>query len=109
MNFFDKPEYRVLMEKLKFYSKFKDKINVDLDDMEKSSLLGLKNDEIEILITKMKIHVIDVETEYVKGLTDLEQKYQEYEAKFQQSKADDKLESLKKLVMDKFSVREFFI
>jgi len=104
MNFFDKPEYRILMEKIKFYTKFNEKLHIEFKENERGSMNELKNDEIELLISKMKIHMIDVETRYLKGLSEMEQKYQELESKFHQSKADDKLENLKKIVLDKFSV-----
>ena len=104
MNFFDNPEYRILMEKFKVYMKFKDKFILDLKDDEKSIMSNLKNDEIEIILSKMKLHLLNVETGYLKGLSELEQKYQEYEIKFHQEKHDDKLENLKMIVLDKFSV-----
>ena len=104
MNFFDNPEYRILMEKLKVYLRFKDKIQLDLNDNEKSLMTNLKKDEIELLISKMKLHLLDVETGYLKGLSELEQKYQEYEIQFQQHKHEDKLENLKMILLDKFSV-----
>ena len=102
MNFYDKPEYKNLLENLSFYMKFKEKIEIKKDEI--SSLnYNFSINEYDICIDKIKLNLINSESEYLNGMMDLEKEYKEMinELKINQN---DKFLSLENEINSKFDV-----
>jgi len=98
ISLYDRPEYQILLEKLKFYLKYQDKLQIN-----EFNNLDIDTTEFEIAMNRLGIKILELETNYINDMTDLEVKFEDIK-KLNHSKTVKKIENLKKIVNDKFNV-----
>ena len=107
INYFDKPDYRKLIENLNFYMKFKEKLDFSPEDSELLKNLNFSEQEYEIWMDKIKLNLITAECDYINGVIELENNYLDLYEKIK-STQDNKYEIMEKEISDKFDVKFFF-
>jgi len=96
---YDRPEYQILLEKLKFYLKYQDKLQInEFNNLDKDAT------EFELAMNKLGIKILELETKYVNDMAELEYKFEDMK-KVSHLKTVKKLDKLKKIVNDKFNVK----
>lgn len=106
LELFENPEYLNLIEIMKFFFKYKE--NLDFSNLDFFLNRGFQSiNEYEIWFDKIKLNIINSETDYLKGIIGLEKKYNEfyYEAAFDRN---EKLTALENEINTKFSVNIFY-
>jgi hypothetical protein len=106
--FFDRNEYRVLLEKINLYAMLCEKLgDLDVDDKLKCLIEDnktfLNSQEYDIWVSKVKLKTIQIESEFIKGISDIETTYiTGY--KYIDNKQSSKLDKLQVLLDERFKV-----
>lgn len=75
IKFFDKPDYKKLIENINFYIKFKEKIDFTPEDLQILETSNLSNQEFDIWMDRIKLNLVTAETDYINGIIELENNY----------------------------------
>jgi len=102
IDYFDKPEYVNLIEKMRFYIKYKEKLDFSKIEFDPKENFGTIR-EYDYWFDRIKLNLINAETDYLNGMIELENKYNEFyiETAFERNK---KLNALENEINTKFNV-----
>lgn len=77
LDYFDRPEYLNLIENMRFYMNYRDKLNLSNLDMEKKfEYFSIR--EYDLWIDKIKLNLIKAESKYLDGMIELETKFNNF-------------------------------
>ncbi len=103
LEYFDKPEYRKLINNVNFYLKFKEKINFTNDDLNYIEQFNFTDQEYDIWMDRIKLNVITAECDYINGVINLESEYKLLYDKIKYNE-EDKFTFIENEIKDKFDV-----
>lgn len=111
VNYFDKPEYRKLIENINFYIKFKERMNFSIEDVEFLDNVNISDQEYELWMDRIKLNMVTAECDYINSVLELET---DYKKDFDKIRLEEnrKFQFLENEINDKFeviSLNKFFI
>ena len=107
LDYFDKPDYRKLINNINFYLKFKDKFNFTNDDLNYIENLNFTDKEYELWMDRIKLNLITAECDYINGVMNIENEYKSLYEKIKY-KVEDKLQNIEIEINEKFDVSFIF-
>ena len=103
INYFDKPEYRKLIQNINFYMKFKEKIDFTPEDLNFIEHINFSDQEYDLWMDRIKLNLITAECDYLNGVMELENNYLQIYEKIKSSEID-KFINLENEINEKFDV-----
>lgn len=106
IDYFDKPDYRKLMNNINFYLKFKEKFDLNYDDIYEIPKTNFTDQEYDLWMDKIKLNLITAECDYINGIIGIENEYNTLYDTIKYNE-HEKLNLIEKEINDKFNVFYF--